>query len=529
MSSIPYMGRVNSHPVLTVDDRPMILLAGEVHNSSSSSLKYMEPIWEKAETLGMNCLLLPVTWELVEPEEGCFDFSLVQGLIEQARTHGMRIVFLWFGSWKNAQCYYAPSWVKTSPERFRRAEIEKNKGFIRIRDFYDMPYTSLSYLCEETMRADARVFGRLMAFIRDFDSDVHTVVTVQVENETGVMGAAREHSDAADRLFYSPVPDDFAAYMRSVSGTMTPEMKACVESGKTRGTWPEVFGAEAEEIFSAYHIASYVNTVAAAGKKEYPLPMAVNCWLNKSGDPAGTYPSGGPISKVREVWHFCAPNIDLYAPDIYLSNFTEICDEYTRRGEALFIPECATHRYAAARNILCIGQYHASCYSPFGFEDMGLPLNSQQMALFGADATDPALQSPQEVAPYGTINHLLAGMMDRLAKQYGTEDLQAGMGEREDSSVFQMNQLSIQVDYLKPEGACLVLRERADHYLFLLYHATIHLSSTDPKRPGLEYLCLEDGHFEQNVWKARRRLNGDEAVDIHSDQPMLLRAHIQSF
>ena len=142
-SSIPTLGAVHGHPVFVVDGKPFILLAGEVHNSSSSSLEYMEQVWEKAEVLGMNCLLLPVTWELVEPEEGCFDFSLVQGLIEQARAHSMKIAFLWFGAWKNAQCYYAPAWVKTDTRRFRRAEIEKGKGFIRIKDFYDMPYTSL--------------------------------------------------------------------------------------------------------------------------------------------------------------------------------------------------------------------------------------------------------------------------------------------------------------------------------------------------------------------------------------------------
>ena len=129
-SSAPTLGTVNGHSVLMVDGMPFILLGGEVHNSSSSSLKYMEQVWEKAESLGMNCLLLSVAWELVEPEEGCFDFSLVQGLIEQARAHGMKIAFLWFGAWKNAQCYYAPAWVKTDPRRFRRAEIEKGKGFI---------------------------------------------------------------------------------------------------------------------------------------------------------------------------------------------------------------------------------------------------------------------------------------------------------------------------------------------------------------------------------------------------------------
>ena len=221
----------------------------------------------------MNCLLLPVTWELTEPEEGKFDFSLVRGLIEQARRYGKKISFLWFGAWKNAQCYYAPEWVKTNPARFHRAQVVKGKNFIYNVDFYNMPYSSLSYLCEETRLADARAFARLMAYIREIDSEAHTVVSVQIENETGLMGAAREHSDQADALFAASVPQDFADYMRSHQREAADVVRDALEKGRSSGTWKEVFGELAEEIFSAYHIARYVNTVAEAGKKEYAIPF----------------------------------------------------------------------------------------------------------------------------------------------------------------------------------------------------------------------------------------------------------------
>lgn len=118
---------VGNKKVLTLDGKPFPLLAGEVHNSDSSSPAYMEHIWDIADQLGMNALLLPVAWETVEPEEGSFDFSLAQALITQARERHMRIVFLWFGSWKNAECMYAPGWVKQDLQRFPRAQIEKGK------------------------------------------------------------------------------------------------------------------------------------------------------------------------------------------------------------------------------------------------------------------------------------------------------------------------------------------------------------------------------------------------------------------
>ena len=525
----PHIEKINGHPVLKVDGHPFIMIAGEVHNSSASSVQYMEKIWEKAEELGLNTLLLPVSWELIEPKEGVFDFSIVHGLIGQARKRRMKIGLLWFGSWKNAQCYYAPEWVKTDINRFLRAEVVKGKPFIRNEAFYGMPYSTLSYLCDENMRADAGAFGKLMAFIRETDSDEHTVITVQVENETGLMGAAREHSEEADKAFSSEVPRDFADFMHSNTGTMTHEVRLAVENGKRYGNWEAVFGTQAEEIFSAYHIAKYVNTVAEAGKREYPLPFTVNCWLNKPGEKPGSYPSGGPVSKMAEVWHFCAPNIDVITPDIYVPNFSEICDEYTRRGNPLYIPECATHSYAGTRELLCVGRYHAMCYSPFGFEDIGLPFNNSQMALFGIDVTDPALATPQNAENYGRISRILCSMMPVLTSEYGTKSLQASSAEVDKTACFSMGKYIINVSFPSPDGACLVLQESEDRFYIVVQSAYISFESADPKRPGIDILSLEEGEFIHNQWNCIRRLNGDEAVMNNHEKPTLLRAKLFAF
>lgn len=120
------MSKVKS--VIQVNSEPFIMLAGEVHNSNSSSLEVMEPIWQKAKKLCMNTLILPVTWEMLEPVEGEFDFQLVDGLIEQARKFEMHIEFLWFGAWKNAQCYYAPAWVKCNSDRFGGQKLRKGRA-----------------------------------------------------------------------------------------------------------------------------------------------------------------------------------------------------------------------------------------------------------------------------------------------------------------------------------------------------------------------------------------------------------------
>src|SRR5215831_3396531 len=98
---IPHLEKQGTAQRLIVDGRPFLVIGGELHNSSSSSIEYMRPIWQRMLDLNFNTVLAPVSWELVEPREGNFDFELVDGLIDAARRHNLRLILLWFGSWKN--------------------------------------------------------------------------------------------------------------------------------------------------------------------------------------------------------------------------------------------------------------------------------------------------------------------------------------------------------------------------------------------------------------------------------------------
>lgn len=537
-----------SRKVLTVDGKPYFLLAGEVHNSDSSSPAYMEKIWDMADAMGMNTLLLPLSWEMTEPEEGHFDFSLPKALIRQARARKMHIVFLWFGSWKNAECMYAPAWVKQDLRRFPRAQIEKGKNKAARVIFPEMPvrvsYTTLSYLGMETARADARAFAALMGFLRDFDGEQQTVLAVQVENETGLLGAGREVSDEADAVFSSPVPEDFLAYLKGHTDTMADEIRTAVENAPDGGSWPEVFGSSAEEIFSAYHIARFVEIVASAGKAEYNLPMAVNCWLDKGGAP-GSYPTGGPVSKVHEIWDFCAPSIDVYCPDIYVPQFKAVCDEYTRRGNPLFIPESATHSYCASRMIYTVGHYHAMCYSPFGFDDIGKPFTAVQGFLFGMDVTDPALKTPQDLSEFQAVGRLLRSMLPVLAEAYGSPRLQAVSAETDppvpgpDNNPWLARMPVMDFDHFRVtasfrdasasgnNGACLCVQVNQNECYIAGKGCGVSFQSLDPDHPHLDLLLTEEGTFADGRWIPGRRLNGDETARLSLDQPGIL--HVKFF
>ena len=553
----PCIAEKGNQKVLLVDGKPFIMLAGEVHNSDSSSPAYMEQIWKIAEELGMNSLLLPVTWEMVEPVEGEFHFEVLDQLIDQAREYGMKIGLLWFGSFKNAECMYAPEWVKRDLERFHRGQIVKgkNKAGRRVSPTLPVtiPYTTISYLSENAMQADARAFGKMMQHVREYDEAYGTVITVQVENETGLLGNAREVSDEADAAFAGEVPQEFASYMRSHTEYMEEDIRAAVEAGAEKGSWSEVFGTAAEEIFSAYHVASFVEYVAKAGKDVYDLPMAANCWLDKAADTPGDYPSGGPVARVHEVWDYCAPSIDVYCPDIYVPYFNKVCDRFVKSGtNPLYIPEAATHSYAAPRMVYTVGHYHAMCYSPFGFDDIGKPFSAAQGYLFGMDVTDPALKTPQNFEEYAALGKILREAMPLLAVRYGTTDLQAVCAEREaekkkalglpeDMNPMErmmaeaaattkmiFGDLGVSAGFggmMRPrnDGVLLVCRTKENEVYMIGEQCDIQLFSADGEKTNLDILRVEEGTFENGVFVPGRRFNGDEAAQLKLDKPGVLR------
>src|SRR6476620_828004 len=296
---------------LIVDGKPFTVLGGELGNSNASHVAVAKPLFAKLAAMKLNTVLVPVSWELVEPVEGKYSFDLVGDLVREARRQRLRVVLLWFGSWKNGMSSYVPAWIKSSPERFPRAEVASGR---RVE--------ALSAFAPANTQADARVFTELMRYLRGVDGRDHTVIMVQVENEVAMIDEAADRSAAAKAAFAAPVPKALLARFPD----------------KAAGTWEQVFGrgAAAEEMLMAWHYATYVDAVARAGKAVYPLPLLTNAALNRPGKKPGQYPSGGPLPPLFNAWKAGAPSLDLLAPDIYVPGFDGWCEQYRRPGNPLF-------------------------------------------------------------------------------------------------------------------------------------------------------------------------------------------------
>src|SRR6185369_7260833 len=487
----PYLRKQGTATQLIVDEKPFLVLAGELGNSSSSNAEYVRPIWPKLAAMNLNAVLIPVYWELLEPTEGRFDFSLIDALIQDARKHNLRLVPLWFASWKNSMSSYAPAWVKTNQKRFPRSEDRTGNGM-----------EILSPFSKENVETDARAFAALMRHLRETDGNDHTVIMVQVENEIGMIPDSRDRSVIANELFNQAIPADLMNYLQLHKDELIPELRAvwAANNFKTRGTWEEIFGKGpgTDEIFMAWYFARYANRVAEAGKGEYSLPMFVNAALIRPGHMPGQYPSAGPLPHLMDVWRAGAPKIDFLSPDIYFQNFAEWVRRYDRSGNPVFIPEAMPGPVDSVNALYAIGQHNAIGFSPFSIDS----LDEETTA-----AVTTSYDLLTQLAPLLLGNQgkgVMAGLLPEGPEQRQAQQLRLG-------------NYVLYVTFDKPTtqnpnvlSGGLVVAVGPDEYLFAGTGLTITFDAPGSTEPMVGLLAVDEGSYVNGQWVVGRRLNGDQ-------------------
>jgi hypothetical protein len=470
---------------LMVAGKPFLILGGELGNSSAGTSAEADRILPKLASMHFNTVLMPVAWEEIEPEEGHFDFSILDHWITVARQQHLHLVLLWFGAWKNAFSNYAPEWVRADTRRFPRAISADG-----------LPLEILSTLGEETLRCDARAFSTLMRHLYETDRDQQTVLMIQVENEIGYLGRGRDRSNAANELFEHSVPVDLRKGLEQRRLRMSPELAAYFHpQGRT---WKEMLGDAADEVFMAWQYAVFVNQVAAAGKKEYRLPMYLNAQLPAPFERAGEYPSGGPHPYYQDVYRIGAPAIDFYAPDIYWPNFEYWVQRYQQAGNPVFVPEA---RLDASRyNALYVyGQARGFGFSPFGVDSLGPSSLAETYKLLD-QLSGTIATAQQEDHTRGLVLHAVSPRPTQTVA-LGGYLFQASLSRSWPAR-----------ELLTQDGAMLILEMKPNEFYILGSGLTVDFFR-DPDVDdriagiaGIEQIAMSNGN-----WIVERELTGDQS------------------
>lgn len=482
LTQMPYLRTLKTHTQLIVDGKPFLMVAGELHNSTSSAPEYFSQAMQNAKEMNVNTVIASVAWEQFERKEDQFDFSLVDFILKNANEKKLKVVLIWFASWKNGESSYVPFWVKKDAQRFFRI---KNKAGENI--------TAISPFCEAAMMADAKAFSVLMKYIKEKDV-YRSIIMIQPENEVGAF-SEMDYNDIALKKFEEQVPQALVNYLLVNQSNLEPELKTSwQENGqKQKGSWSELFGEKnyaAQNYFLTWQYASYINELCKQGKAIHPLPMFVNAWLVQyPGETPGKYPNGGPVSKVMDIYKAAAPSIDFIAPDIYLPNFKEVCSMYSRhsKNNPLFIPEC--ERSNPGKAYYAFGAHDAIGFGPFGVESL---IADNAYAL--------------------SFKLLKEELLPLIALYQGTGKMNGILREgNEDTMSVTVGQYRCFIEFIeKGKNAYgIIMQTNEDEYLIAGINMKVSFFSINNMRNPVIGEVQEGGFFK-GAWLPFRYLNGDE-------------------
>lgn len=489
-SSMPHFEHAGGRHAFIVDGQPFLMLGGQCGNSSAWPAE-LPGVWAAIDRMHANTLEAPVYWEQFEPEPGKFDTTIVDMMIEQARERHVRLVLLWFGTWKNGSAHYIPLWMKAKPEIYPK--VTGRNG---------LPVDSPSPHYAATLDADVRAFCALMRHLKAADPQ-HTVIMIQVENESGAWDTIRDYSPMAQALFNQPVPPEL--------------LNGLGLAAKAPGNWPAVFGTDADEYFHAWSVARFVGQVAAAGKAEYALPMYTNAALRDpiSPGPAGTYESGGPTDNVLAIWKVAAPALDVLSPDIYQNDnarYRRVLELYSRPDNPLFVPETGASPWYAHMLFAAIGK-GAVGWSPFGVDrpvDPNRKTEEDTLTVLGLNysAITPIMR---EVARLNFEGTLQAVAEDRdvhtQSMSFGPWRAEVGYGV----SRFPGSSASGPKGNAEPVGGAIVGKLGEDEFLVTGRLCRVDFQTADAaSKSKREFLRVEEGVYENGVFRRVRIWNGDQ-------------------
>lgn len=519
------------------NEKEMLVLGMQAHNSSTGTFM-MDRTIRAAELFGANTLEVPVYWYKIEPQKDVYDMTQVKELIDQVRRTGQKLVILWFATSKNGHPTYAPEYIRTAPETYKVA-VGSNGAWV----------ASLSPHCMETLERDKKAFCRLVEFVKEYDAEQKMVIALQIENEMGLANTDRDYSALAQSDYEKPVPEVIRQIRLEDDG-----LEAVSQEEIEKHSWKGHFGRHAAEAFCAWYHGTYIGEIAKTAKAIYNIPMYTNVMVMENGcEEAGfSYSGGAAVSRVLDIWKVAAPELDLLCPDIYnqtKEDYCRICQAYAREDNALFVPESPCMGVANSMNMIrAVADYNAVGVACFGVENV---LDNEGNLLPDAESMAITMQTLRALEPL-------------LIKYRGTGKVHGIIQEEFASSKYlKLPDFHVQIKFMSEDrtpfgyGSAINLHNPDNKWNlkvrgrgiliqtgeFEFYMAGAGIAAEFIKRPHpadeqayihlssrwagqLNFLTVEEGHFEGDTWVVDYERNGDEAnfaAYVHGGQAIRIR------
>lgn len=270
--------------------------------------------------------------------------------------------------------------------------------------------------------------------------------------------------------------------------------------------------------------------------------MYVNAWLKQpgpSGHAPGNYPSGSPTPQVIDIWRAAAPAIDFIAPDIYIvDEFRYVCEQYTKSGNPLFIPETFGDAAGASRAFYVFGRFNSLCYAPFGVDGGDSWANVDDLSHL-KDAYSTLRQLTPLIIKYSSTENMSGLLTDNNYmndsayiggfKVKGTLGKRSGGAELAGIDIFGK---PVEIpENTSQAGGAIIICPAPGEYFIAGRNMRINIYPEIPdKNINVSYLLLEEGKFTDGEWVPGRRLNGDEFnISLPAGKSMIYKVSVYTY
>jgi hypothetical protein len=512
----PHFETVNGRKVLYVDGLPFTVLAVEIPWWDLIYGRYKETegaydrLYPAAAKLGLNALKVPVKWSMVEPEKGIYDFSYVDHAKSMAEKNHLKLILNWFGHYASGDGaiyanltgdLYAPMYIVSDEKTYPRAIDADGVSH----------HNAISYDYEPIIERETAAFRAFMRHLKQVDSQTHTAVMIQVENEIAVFGFDRRNP----KLWRDHSP---ASNQRFSEHGFTDDLK-----------------------YSAWDLSSnWIRRITDAGAAEYPIPFFHNYvggkiaeWMigGAPGEDVQTYLSNCPnISFVGVNSYFCAE----WKPDNSCAHRSEATVEELREP---------LRRYSVGRNLpaiteinsgktgvtsrlayIAVGEFGAPIYAPWAltvsypepYEPYILPDGNEANGAAALRDTYTSLNKAlPQISYYAATNKLKVFMANAPGERFT---------QTEDVGGFRVTVSG------GNDGQAIVIHPGGHEFLVVGFRTRVSWQNAASDWPEIRKLRVERVFWSRNHWErdgeATYGVNqSDKILSVDLDSPQAIRVN----